>query len=140
MQKLNDKWMRIIGVPVLALTGQWMMYGYTNIPYPDDWRIPLFFILGTVIVWECNRLGIIFSRRKYPELGQTPMRVLYQILWFIIFSSIVRITQTYLYQYIGLWHSDNYFEFKPYFFNTLVSVVGTVQVAAYYESVYLYQL
>ena len=139
MQKLNDKWMRIIGVPLLSLTGQWMMYGYTNIPYPDDWRIPFFFILGSVLVWEANRWGIIISRRRYPELAQTLLRVLFQLAWFVIFASIIRISQTFFYKYIGLWHSDDYFLFKPYFFNALVSVVGTVQVAAYYEGVYLYQ-
>lgn len=139
MQKLNDRWMRIIGVPVLALAGQWMMYGYTNVPYPDDWRIPIFFVAGTVIVWECNRIGIIFSRRRFPELTQTPLRVVYQLLWFILFCAIIRITQTYIYQLVGLWHSDEYFQFRPYFFNTLVSVAGTTQVAAYFEGVYLYQ-
>jgi two-component system LytT family sensor kinase len=139
MQKLNDKWMRIIGIPVLALLGQWMMYGYTNMPYPDDPRIPLFFVIGTVIVWHVNRWGIILSRRKYPELAQTLQRILYQLMWFFFFSSVIRISQTFLYHLFNLWPSDDYMKFKPYFFNTLVSVIGTVQVAAYYEGVYLYQ-
>lgn len=139
MQKLNDRWMRIIGVPLLALGGQWAMYGYTNTPYPDDWRIPLFFVLGSVLVWESNRWGIIFSRRRYPELAQTRQRVLYQLTWFIVVSSAIRITQTLFYQLIGLWHSAGFLEFKPYFFNTLVSVVGTIQIAIVYEGIYLYQ-
>lgn len=139
MQPLTDKWMRILGVPLLALVGQWAMYGYTNVPYPDDWRIPFFFVLGSVLVWETNRWGIIFSRRRYPEQTQTWQRVLYQLSWFIVFASLIRITQTWFYQQIGLWHSTELFEFKPYFFNTLVSVVGTVQIAAVYEGIYLYQ-
>ncbi|MBN8825930.1 MULTISPECIES: histidine kinase [unclassified Spirosoma] len=139
MQPLSDKWMRILGVPLLALVGQWAMYGYTNVPYPDDWRIPFFFVLGSVVVWESNRWGIIFSRRRYPEQTQTWQRVLYQLSWFIVFASFIRITQTWFYQQIGLWHSTELFEFKPYFFNTLVSVVGTVQIAAVYEGIYLYQ-
>jgi two-component system LytT family sensor kinase len=139
MQQLNDKWMRIGGVPILALAGQWVMYGYTNLPYPDDWRIPLFFMLGSVVVWECNRWGIIVSRRRYPELAQTGQRVLFQLVWFVGFASLIRITQTFFYHRIGLWPSEDYFLFKPYFFNTLVSVVGTVQVAAVFEGVYLYQ-
>ena len=116
-----------------------MMYGYTNVPYPDDWRIPFFFILGTVLVWETNRWGIIFSRRRYPELAQTPKRIVYQLIWFTVFCSLIRISQTLFYQLIGLWHSGDIFEFKPYFFNTLVSVVGTIQVAAVYEGIYLYR-
>ncbi|GAB4025565.1 sensor histidine kinase [Spirosoma koreense] len=139
MQTLNDKWMRIVGVPLLSLTGQWMMYGYTNIPYPDDWRIPFFFILGSVAVWEANRWGIILSRRRYPELAQTLPRILYQLAWFVVFASVIRITQTFFYVFIGLWHGADSLEFRPYFFNTLVSVVGTVQIAAFYEGVYLYQ-
>ncbi|GAB3945771.1 hypothetical protein GCM10028805_15410 [Spirosoma harenae] len=139
MQQLNDKWMRVLGVPLLALTGQWAMYGYTMMPYPDDWRIPFFFVLGSVIVWEVNRWGIIFSRKRYPEQSQTWRRVLYQLAWFIVFASAVRITQTWFYQRIGLWHSSDFLEFKPYFFNTLVSVVGTIQIAAVYEGIYLYQ-
>lgn len=138
-QKLNDGWMRIIGVPLLALAGQWAMYGYTNVPYPADWRMPLFFVLGSVLVWESNRWGIILSRRRYPDLAHTRERVLYQLVWFVVFASIIRITQTLAYQLIGLWHSTDAFEFKPYFFNTLVSVVGTIQIAAVFEGIYLYR-
>jgi len=139
MQKLNDKWMRIVGVPLLALMGQWIMYGYTNVAYPDDWRVPFFFLLGSVVVWECNRWGIIYSRRRYPELTQTLRRVLYQLIWFVMFSSLIRIAQTFAYHQLNLFPAEDYFLFKPYFFNTLVSVVGTIQIAAVYEGIYLYQ-
>ncbi|CCH52706.1 signal transduction histidine kinase, LytS [Fibrisoma limi BUZ 3] len=139
MQQLNDKWMRIVGVPLLALTGQWIMYGYTNVPYPDDWRVPFFFLLGSVLVWECNRWGIIYSRRRYPELAQTLRRVLYQLIWFITFSSLIRIAQTFIYHQLDLFPTEDYFLFKPYFFNTLVSVVNTVQIAAVFEGIYLYR-
>ncbi|XWW44916.1 histidine kinase [Fibrella sp. USSR17] len=139
MQRLNDKWMRIAGVPLLALIGQWMMYGYTNTPYPNDWRIPFFFTIGAVLVWESNRLGIILSRRRYPELAQTLKRIVYQLIWFVVFCSLIRITQTFIYQLIGLWQDSSASSFQPYFFNTLVSVVGTIQVAAVLEGIYLYQ-
>jgi sensor histidine kinase YesM len=139
MQTVNDKWIRIVGVPLLALTGQWMMYGYVNVPYPDDWRIPFFFIVGAILVWEINRQGIMLSRRRFPDLAQTRQRILYQLIWFFIFCSIIRVTQTFIYHLIGLWPNEDYLLFKPYFFNTFVSVVGTIQLAAYYEGVYLYQ-
>ncbi|GAA4404710.1 hypothetical protein GCM10023187_22390 [Nibrella viscosa] len=139
IERLNDKWMRIIGVPVLALLGQWVMYGYTNVPYPSDWQIPVFFMLGTMVVWECNRWGIIISRRHFPDLTQTRPRILFQLGWFIVFSSLVRISQTYLYHLLGLWHTEHVIEFRPYFFNTLVSVAGTAMAAAFYEGVYLYR-
>ncbi len=138
-QRLDDTWMRWVGVPLLALAGQWVMYGYTNLPYPDDWRIPLFFIFGTIVVWECNRWGIIFSRRRFPDLAQTRQRVLFQLAWFLVFSSLIRITQTVVYQAIGLFPGEDYRLFKPYFFNTLVSVAGTIQVAAFFEGIYLYR-
>ena len=139
MLSLNDKWMRLLGVPLLSLLWQWMMYGYTNVPYPNDWRIPVFFVLGSVLVWECNRQGIILSRKRFPELTKTRQRVLYQVAWFVVFASLIRISQTLLYQLFNLWPSEDYLLFKPYFFNTLVAVAGTVQVAAYYEGVYLYR-
>ena len=102
MQQLNDRWVRIVGVPLLALLGQWMMYGYTNVSYPDDWRIPFFFVFGTVLVWEWNRQGIILSIWRYPGSTKTRQRVLYQLLWLVLFSSIVRISQTFFYQLFGL--------------------------------------
>src|SRR5215207_2826495 len=117
MQKLNDKWMRLVGVPLLAFMGQWMMYGYTNLPYPDDWRIPFFFMLGTMVVWEANRWGIIFSRRRFPELTQTRQRVVYQLIWFIIFSCLIRFLQTFIYQLAGIWHVDETLQLRPYLFN-----------------------
>ena len=139
MQQLNDRWMRVLGVPVLALVGQWMMYGYTNVPYPNDWRIPLFFVLGAIIVWEINRIGILRSRRRYPELAQTWKRVLFQLGWFAVCSTLVRIAQTFIYQSFGLWHTADTFVFSAYFFNALVSVVGTIQIAVVFEGIYLYE-
>lgn len=138
MQQLKDTWMRIVGVPILALAGQWLMYGYTNVPYPDDWRIPVFFVVGSVIVWEGNRWGIILSRRRYPDLAQTIQRILFQFVWFVLFASLVRISQTFLYHSLGLWPEEDYLLFKPYFFNTLVAVVGTIQIAAVFEGIYLH--
>lgn len=139
IQPLNDKWMRIIGVPVLALVGQWIMYGYTSVPYPNDWRVPFLFVLGSVLVWETNRQGIILSRRRYPQLTHTRQRILFQLTWFVLFSSLIRVTQTGFYHLLNLWPTEDYLLFKPYFFNTLVSVVGTIQLAAYYEGLYLYR-
>lgn len=107
--------------------------------YPSDWRNPFFFVVGAILVWECNRAGIILSRRRYTELAQTRQRVIFQIEWLILFCSLIRITQTFFYQVIGLWHPTGHFEFQPYFFNTLVSVVATIQVAAVLEGIYLYR-
>jgi hypothetical protein len=85
MQKRNDKWMRIIGVPLLALTGQWAMYGYTNVPTrtTGEFRFSLF----SAAYWSGrpNRRGIILSRRKYRDLTQTRHRVFYQLIWFVFF-------------------------------------------------------
>jgi len=139
MQQLNDTWMRLVGVPLLALAGQWMMYGYLNQPYPSDWRVPVFFVLGTVVVWECNRQGILISRRRYPSLDQTLQRVLYQLAWFILFSALVRISQTLVYDLLNTFPEEDYLQLRPYLFNALVSVVGTAQLAAVYEGIYLYQ-
>ncbi|MGX5857916.1 hypothetical protein ACWKW6_29935 [Dyadobacter jiangsuensis] len=47
--------------------------------YPSDWRNPFFFVVGAILVWECNRAGIILSRRRYTELAQTRQRVIFQI-------------------------------------------------------------
>ena len=135
---MKDGWVRLAGVPVLALLGQWMMYGYTNLPYPTDWRIPVFFVLGAVAVWETSRLGIRLARQRYPGLTQTTRRIVFQLVWFVGCASFVRLTQTGLYEFLGWWTTDD-FQLKPYFFNTLVAVVGALQLAAVYEGIYLYQ-
>ncbi len=140
MKKLNDKWTRLVGVPLIALFGQWVMYGYTNVPYPEDWKIPFFFVLGAVFVWEVNRIGIIYSRRKFPELIHTRQRILYQALWFTIGAFAVRVVQTYFYQLFAVWDYVDYTHFKPYFFNALVSLVGTIQIATVFEGFYVYRL
>jgi hypothetical protein len=139
MQRLHDGSLRLLGVPLLALIGQWTMYGYTNVPYPADWRIPALFVLGAVLVWECSRWGIILSRRRFPDLDQTPQRVGFQVVWFVLAASLVRVSQTAFYQAIDLFPGEDFFLFKPYFFNTLVVVVGTVLIAAVFEGLYLYR-
>ena len=131
--------MRLLGVPVIALLGQWMMYGYTNQPYPNDWKIPFYFVLGAILVWEVNRIGIIRSRNKYPELAQTRQRVLFQVVWFILGSLTVRVAQTYFYHKFKVWNYVDYTHIRPYFFNTLVSLTSTVQIAMVFEGIYLYR-
>jgi sensor histidine kinase YesM len=139
MKKLNDKWVRLVGVPLIALLGQWTMYGYTNVPYPNDWKVPFFFVLGGVLVWEVNRIGIIRSRRKYPELAQTRQRVLFQLVWFAVGALLVRSAQTYFYYKFTVWDYVDYTKVGPYFFNTLVAFIGTIQFAMVFEGVYLYK-
>jgi sensor histidine kinase YesM len=139
MKKLKDKWVRWAGVPLLALLGQWTMYGYTNVPYPNDWKIPFFFVLGGVLVWEVNRIGIIRSRRKFPELAQTRQRVLFQLTWFIIGAFLVRVAQTYFYYVFTVWDYVDYTKAGPYLYNTLVAFAGTIQFAMIFEGIYLYK-
>ena len=82
----DDKWLGIIGVPVIAFLMSAMMFADILV---EDWRL---FSRGCLIVcfiyvliyWVVFRQVFIFFRKKYPKTEQTVRRILIQSIVLII--------------------------------------------------------
>ncbi|UHG89623.1 sensor histidine kinase [Spirosoma oryzicola] len=138
MTGLNDKWFRLVGIPVMALLANWIFYDEINRQHNQlfwiDW---IFSLLEVSLLWTISRYGILRSRRRYPDLSQTRPRILFQIVWFVITTGLVRLLTTFLYDTSLFWG----YHYTPirYVYNVAVGLFGIIPIAAIYEGMYLYR-
>ncbi len=78
----DDKWLIIIGIPVVAFLMAALMYGDLLVRDPG-----LFFttcaplsLTYTVVYWLTFRYLLVFYRRRFPQYKDTVRRVVYQLL------------------------------------------------------------
>ncbi|WP_461101593.1 sensor histidine kinase [Spirosoma koreense] len=138
MIRLNDKWFRLVGIPVLALLANWIFYDEINRQHDQRfWIDGIFSLLEVSLLWTFSRYGILRSRRRYPALSQTRQRILFQILWFVVTTTAFRLLTTFLYDVTLIWG----YHYTPirYVYNVAVGLFGVIPVAAIYEGMYLYR-
>lgn len=90
--KLNDIWLRIFGVPIIAL----QFTGVLNLWEPQMQSVPFFrfFLVNCFIVfvsWQLCRPALIWSRKKYPGINLFLKRffVAYAAYFIIVLSVFV---------------------------------------------------
>jgi Histidine kinase len=73
---LNDKWFRIIAIPlsVPLVTLSQMPFFYPG-RWDLWWRLTLVSIVFTILIWESSRWMIVYARRRWPGLDGTFRRV-----------------------------------------------------------------
>ena len=138
MEKLSDRWLRLVGVPLLAIVSNFIFFQPAN----DAHHISRWVALGTsliecVLVWEVARLGILWARERYPRLDQTTPRILVQVSWFMISTVVQRVILVYIYDVTQFWGYP--MSARAYWINTLVPLLFVVPLAAIYEARYLYR-
>ena len=137
MSKLNDKWLRLIGVPLVAVMSNFIFYDPENsLHHISRIKALGFSLLECVMLWEVCRQVIIIARKRYPFLNQTGSRILFQVLWLVIVTVILRVALTYAYDVSGFWGYA--IPLRSYWVNTLVPFLFTVPIFAIYEARYLY--
>ena len=135
---LNDRWLRLAGIPLITLLGDWIFYDEINRQH--GWPVWFDYLVGLAevsLLWTISRFGILQSRRRYPTLSQSPRRVVFQALWFILITSAFRLTTSFIYDITLFWG----YHYTPlrYLYNIAVGVFCVIPVAAIYEGLYLYQ-
>ncbi|MBD2755125.1 sensor histidine kinase [Spirosoma validum] len=138
MDKLNDRWLRLVGVPLISIVSNFIFFQPDN----DARHISRWLALGAslvecVLVWEVARLGILRARRRFPRLNQTTPRILLQVVWFIGTTVLQRIAIVYIYDVTQFWGYS--MTERAYWVNTLIPLLFVVPLAAIYEARYLYR-
>ncbi|WP_420151050.1 sensor histidine kinase [Spirosoma sp.] len=137
MVRLNDKWFRLVGIPVLALLGNWVFYDEINRQHNQQlWVDWIFSLLEVSLLWTLARYGILRARRRHPALSETRQRIQYQVVWFLGVTACLRLLTTFLYDITMFWG----YHYTPirYVYNVAVGFFCIVPLAAIYEGMYLY--
>ncbi|KAA9349273.1 MULTISPECIES: sensor histidine kinase [Larkinella] len=138
MEKLNDKWLRLLGILVVAVVATFVFYLPDNGPEDITWFHGLFIsLIEWTVLLEVNRQGILLARRKFPRLNQTRNRILLELSWFVGATIIQRVTVTYIYDVTQFWGYP--LPGGTYWVTTLVSFLFTLPIAAIYEGQHLYR-
>ncbi|MVM38517.1 histidine kinase [Spirosoma sp. HMF3257] len=138
MIHLNDRWFRLVGIPVIALLGDWIFYDQINrqhgLSFWLDYGVSL---VEASLLWTISRYGIYRSRKRYPTLSQTQQRIIFQVAWFILITGLFRLTTSAIYDRTMIWG----YHYAPlrYLYNIAVGIFCVIPIAAIYEGLYLYR-
>ncbi|GAB3900664.1 histidine kinase [Larkinella knui] len=138
MEKLNDKWFRLIGIPLIALLGDWIFYDEINRQHGQSFWLDVGVgVIESSLLWTIARFGIIHSRRRFPALNQTRQRIGFQIVWFFVTTALFRFLTSFLYDMTQFWG----YHYPPmrYVYNIAAGIFCVIPIAAIYEGIYLYR-
>jgi hypothetical protein len=131
---LNDKWIRLVSIPVVALL---MHLVYDGLPAPlnEEWVTGYFVGLSvTVALWEGNRGIFILMRRWFTRYDQTATRLFVQTLTSIAYTFAVKFVLDSTWQLAGIEMCAEGEIIKKSF----VDLVPTFFITSLYESAYFF--
>jgi hypothetical protein len=138
VKKLNDKWFRFIGIPLIALMGHLIFFNRNE--QGDErfgfWGIYLISLAETGLLWEVNRVIILRIRNRYPGLHQTRKRILSLLLFCTLLTLFVRTLNIWLYDKTLLWGYR--FPLEGYLHSIFVALLFVVIVGGIYEGIYYF--
>jgi hypothetical protein len=132
---LNDKWLRLLGIPVVSFTMHIVFDGW---PREVSWPVVNGFLFGlfiTVLLWEGNRAIFVLMRRLFPHYDQTVRRLVVQTLSSLAFTFVATLFLNELHRLlfgVPLCAED---ELLGAFLGKLVP---TLLVTSFYESIYFF--
>jgi sensor histidine kinase YesM len=137
MQRLNDRWLTLIGIPLFAViaslvfyTDEWMIHGFS---YKYCLLVSFFVI---TIHWFANRSLLILMRTWYPTVKQTTRRVLFQFLFTTILCSGISFLISFYYDKTRFWGVE--LSRNDYIFNAIVNLFFTYTAVVIYETTFFF--
>ena len=140
-EKLNDKWFRFIGIPLLVFFSHIIFFSDGKLESTDDgfsvWQVYLISILETMVLWEANRIIIAYFRTRYPDLYQSKERIIRQLLICTLVTIFIRFTNIWIYDITLFW--GYHFPLDGYVFNICVALLFMIIVGSTYECLYYFR-
>lgn len=136
MNQLNDKWLRIIGIPLMATLGQWLFFDSRGVGMKQS--IPIRYGISIVTVsllWELCRRAIMYVRKRYPEADQVSQRIGMQTLLFLLATVFVRFVMSGLVAIVGF---KAFPGFVTFLYNVFITVISIVPIAGIYEGIFFF--
>jgi hypothetical protein len=127
---LNDKWARIIGIPLLSFLIPVVLHFKDFLALNELYFFKVFIaFLNTFFLWEGNRKLFFYFRKRYPNYHQTFKRIFHQTFVSIIYTLFI----SFLVDLICMLKED-FFLFKGF----LISLVPTIIISLIYESTFFF--
>lgn len=136
-EKLNDKWFRFLGIPIIAFMGHFIFFNSHDTGEKDSFGIFFLSLVETMVLWEVNRPVILYSRRKYPALEQTAKRMRMILLLCVIVTVVLRSLNIFVYDVIEVINGNLVLE--VYLKNIFIALLFIIIVGGVYEAIYYFR-
>ncbi|MBL7769332.1 MAG: histidine kinase [Flavipsychrobacter sp.] len=137
--RLKDNWIRFIGIPLIAFTSHIIFFNEQH--YEEErfgfWQIFLISLAEAVLLWETNRLVLLYFHKRYPEGKDGIKRIIGILIGCMLVTILVR--------YLNIWFYDKTlfwgYLFPPegYLYNILIALLYVVIVVGIYEGLYYFR-
>ncbi len=137
--RLRDKWLRLIGIPFIAFMSHLIFFN-ENHRGPEIysyWQVLLISMAEGILLWETNRLVLLYFHNRYPLMQQSGKRI-----WLILLSCMF---VTILIRYVNIWFYDKtlfwgyLFPREGYFYNILIALLYVIIMASVYEGIFYFR-
>lgn len=138
--QLNDRWFRILGIPLIAYMSHVIFYN-ENHGVSDErftgFQVFLISMGEALILWEANRQVLKLARTKFPEIAQSKQRILMQLLACMTVTVLIRYLNVWFYDQTLFW--GYIFPPEGYLYSIFVGLMYVIIVAGIYEGLYYFQ-
>jgi hypothetical protein len=138
---LNDKYLRIWGVPLISLSGLLsLMQFFFHDRWDLFWKYLLASFVYTWVTWELCRIVLIRIRRRIPELQQTVKRLLLTMFFFLVIAGLGNAVVKVILYHLGLKPPSmlNKSFFEWWLLNMPNIVFFVILLSSIYESIYFF--
>lgn len=136
--KLNDKYLRLVGIPVSVMIVLLVQMHYY---FPGRWdlfvRYTLFTMVFTALMWEIVRYVLIRVRYRFPGLTQTKQRIAWTFFLFTVIMGIGQGLVTWLVIFLK-WSESQWPFWKIWLVNFAFSLFCIVLIGGIYEAAYFF--
>jgi hypothetical protein len=101
------------------------------------WEVYFIALAEAVVVWEANRLVLLYFHNRYPALNQTPKRLIGILIGCLLVTFIVRYLTIWFYDKTLFW--GYVFPAEGYWYNILIALLYVPVVGGVYEGIYFFQ-
>lgn len=136
--RLNDTWFRILGIPFIALMSHVIFF---NEQHGQDekfsfWQVFLISLAEGLVLWETNRLVLLYFHKRFPTLQESRKRLLGIFLGCMLVTVLVRYLNIWIYDKTLFW--GYIFPPEGYWYNILIALLYVIIVAGLYEGVFYF--
>ncbi|MBE7172186.1 MAG: histidine kinase [Williamsia sp.] len=138
MEKLNDRWYRIIGIPVVSLIINIIFYYDMNERHGFSFLQDYLYTVATAyLIWEVNRRIILYTRNTYRLYTQSKQRIIRTTVGVVLSTAGIMTLLSLFYDLTNWWGYK--YTAKNYFFNIFSAVTYAVIVCGIYEAIYYFR-
>lgn len=136
MERLNDKWLRIVGLPLLPFFSTFILFNCLHVEGEARWKIFIVSLIFMALGWECDRRILVDIRVKLPGTQNLIRRSLAQLAVILSVKLVIISIGLPLLDALKFWNHSLGFHFYVYAY--LITTPVELVITGIYELIYYF--